>query len=58
MAQQARLSPRRRLGTFRLGEDVAHNTPSGFWGFNESNVNAHKGSSTEFGVEKGHASTQ
>ena len=30
---QARLSPRRRLGTFRLGEEVAHNTPSGFWGF-------------------------
>ena len=35
MAQQARLSPRRRLGNFRLGEEVAHNTPSGFWGFKQ-----------------------
>ena len=26
---QVRLSPRRRLGTFRLGETVAHNIPTG-----------------------------
>ena len=37
------MSKRRRLGTFRLGEEVAHNTPSGFWGFLEEDVNALKG---------------
>lgn len=31
MTVQVRVSPRRRLGTFRLGETVAHNIPSGFW---------------------------
>jgi hypothetical protein len=42
MTQYARLSPRRRLGTFRLGEQVAHNTPSGFSGLDEDNVGALK----------------
>jgi len=28
---QVQFSPRRRLGTFRLGETVAHNIPIGFW---------------------------
>jgi len=28
---QVALSPRRRLGTFRLGETVAHQVPTGFW---------------------------
>jgi hypothetical protein len=31
MEVQVRLSSRRRLGTFRLGETVAHSTPTGFW---------------------------
>ena len=28
---KAQLSKRRRLGTFRLGETVSHNIPTGFW---------------------------
>jgi len=28
---QVALTPRRRLGTFRLGETVAHQIPTGFW---------------------------
>ena len=28
---QVAMGPRRRLATFRLGETVAHQTPSGMW---------------------------
>lgn len=36
---QVRLNPRRRLGTFRLGETVAHNIPTGFWHVWQPDVN-------------------
>lgn len=36
---QVRLSPRRRLGTYRLGETVAHNTPVGFWSMAQLELN-------------------
>ena len=53
MALHARLSPRRRLGTFRLGEEVAHNTPSGFWDSYVSNVSALKAEFDDIRDEEG-----
>lgn len=35
---QVQFSPRRRLGTFRIGETVAHNIPVGVWSVNQIDV--------------------
>ena len=37
------LSPRRRLGTFRLGEETAHQIQSGFWNIYEPSVGSLQG---------------